>query len=341
MDATCPCCAPPWEIELLRLSGFCTLKSYDFTGNLLWIGDQKSDSVTGVAVDSSGNVYTSLARGYDGTTYADYNLIEKRDSNGGLIASVAVDKLSAPEIGVGHFKTTRAEGIAVNTDGVYIIYTTIGDNASFGDRYIYKYNFSLTFLSILPVSNASVNYSTILDFSRVVASGNTVVATIPLSTGNYVVPIWISDALNNISSPERAGTLSGLETDGTSIYTSVSSTSSNSFVTWDTTGAIVTSVGGAAVQSMGINGASVFGAYPGITPITGLVQKGTGNRFGANSTSYYAKGNGGNPTILSLYNPSDVLQWSANWMTGALDTINEIVVISNRVYAVGKRLQMP
>ena len=323
MDSTCPCCAPPWDLEIRRITGFFTVKVYDLFGNLLWIGDQGTDTTTGVAIDSSGNVYTSgLALGT-----SSFNILEKRDPDGSLTASVP-------------WSSSGADGVAVNSSGVYLLME---------DASVDKYDFDLNLVGTLPESNGFVSFTAVTEFHKIAAIGDLVTVTARTGGSTFTIAVWEADALINITAPNRTGTLSGLEIDGTNIFTSVSSTSSNSFTTWETTGAIVSSNGGAAISAMGINGSSIFGTYGGSTPITGLVQKiNGGNPIGANAAGYYAGSVPGSlggfppvniPTKIKLYIPSDVLQWSNDWSTDPNDRIAEIVTSSNRVYAVGNRGQ--
>lgn len=331
------------------LHGYCTVKCYNHSGTLLWIGDQGKDSF-GVAVDSSGNCYTTIDGSYE-ASYANYNIIEKRSPTGRLSAQLAMEQEAAPEIGVGHYKTTGAPDIAVVPAGVYFVRKTNGDNGTSFTRRVEKYDAALSSGSTLPQTNGSTSFTTALPITHIAASGTLVAITALSGATSQVVAAWTSDALNNVITTGGFG--SGASTTGLVINSlgqlQVSRSDNDPCLgTWDSTPAIISQVGTGGIQGLSgiaVSGSDLFGLNVGGTAIPGVIYKLNGSshtHIGANSDGDYAasKTNAGSTDTLRFYDATDTLVWSDDWGTSNGDSIHDIYVTADRVYAVGKRVYL-
>lgn len=340
----CPCCAPPWAFAKILESAYATVKCYSRAGQLLWIGDQKKDS-GGVAVDSDGNTYTTITAGYQGTDYVNLRIVEKRDSSGFLLASVPMEKLSAPEIGVGHFKTTGARAISVSEAGVYIIRMTTGDNGTSFAYRVDKWDHDLTTSATLPQTNGSTSFTSSLSLLKIAARG-TLVAAAAGATNTVTVAAWTNDTLNNVitsSALGSSGGVSGLEIDALSQIHTSRLAGSNSYLIWSSSPTVTSATGSTLISAIGLTSFSVPGLHNPSTPITGITNKGgvinaATDRFGANDSGEYVKSISGSNPSYGYYDALDTQLWTDQWGNSSGDHFEEVVVTADRVYICGKRV---
>lgn len=325
-------------------TGYATVKCYNRAGQLLWIGDQVQEG-SGVAVDEDGNVYTSIVGGYQGTAYVDLNIVEKRSPTGVLLASVPMEKLSAPEIGIGRFKTTGARAIAVNTYGVYIIRMTTGDDGTSFTFRVDKWDHDLTTSSTLPQTNGSTSFTSSLSLLKIAARG-TLVAAVAGATNTVTVAAWTNDAFNDVTTTGAlgsSGTVTGLEIDGSSAIHVSRGVGTNSYLIWSSAPALTSSTGATGIAAIGITSFSVPGIYSVSTPITGVTNKGSPvdiltDRLGANEDGEYVKSIASTNPSYGYYNALDGQLWSDEWGNSPGDSFEEIVVTEDRVLVCGRRV---
>lgn len=325
-------------------TGYATVKCYNRAGQLLWIGDQVQEG-SGVAVDEDGNVYTSIVGGYQGTAYVDLNIVEKRSPTGVLLASVPMEKLSAPEIGIGRFKTTGARAIAVNSYGVYIIRMTTGDDGTSFTFRVDKWDHDLTTSSTLPQTNGSTSFTSTLSLLKIAARG-TLVAAVAGATNTVTVAAWTNDSFNNVittSALGSSGPVTGLEIDGSSAIHVSRGVGTNSYLIWSSSPSLTSSTGSTLISAMGITSFSVPCMYNVATPITGVTHKGnpvnsTTDRMGANESGEYVKSISATNPSYGYYDALDSQLWSDAWGNSTTDHFEEVVVTDSRVYICGKRV---
>ncbi|MGD9125783.1 MAG: SBBP repeat-containing protein [Planctomycetia bacterium] len=114
------------------------ISMYDTDGNYCWTKQSETyydDTVTGLAIDGSGNLYVT---GYRGVSLLDYDaFLKKYDSTGNPIWTQSWGYPGT----LGHFRIDAAMDVAIDhSNNVYITGVTQGSDDNSGDFFLIKYD---------------------------------------------------------------------------------------------------------------------------------------------------------------------------------------------------------
>ena len=334
----------------LELAGYCNIKCFDHSGELLWFADSGAP-INFLHVDPDDNLYVTSSGSWISypNTFSQINILTKYNSAGEVAWAIPAQKIASGF----SFYTEQAMGVGTNSNGdVYLAWQSVFNDPTQNRGKIYKYDSEGNFLTSFQING-------FLDIRanrlRVGPSDEVVVQRGSGSgTGGGIVRFegdvydWETSS-SSLTQPSGTVSWAGLGIDGSGnifaggakAHPTLSSTIFQRLSSVPVLLNTYLSNTSGDIRGLALSG-SVALVTGGLTTAH-TISKASGTCIGANSSGDYATTHpvSGPADRVKFFNSSDVLQWEDPW-GGSINlgnNIRDVAVTSDRVYVAGTRFR--